>query len=62
MRDYMASREQLQDGTMAKETARIATEVQSALRLFQESVDPKQLQEPRQALAAPVTSADSGNG
>jgi hypothetical protein len=50
MREFVSFQEKVDSGTIAKETARIAQDVQSALRTFQESVKPDQLALQQRAL------------
>jgi hypothetical protein len=50
MREFMAFQEKVDSGAIARETARIALEVQSALRSFQESVNPDRLAMQQRAL------------
>lgn len=50
MRELLNFQEKVDNGSLARETARIAQEVQSALRSFQESVNPDQLALQQRAL------------
>jgi hypothetical protein len=62
LKDYMAVQEKVDSGAMARETARVATEVQSALRSFQEAVHPDRLARQQQALAKLTESVQGLSG